>query len=157
MSPLQLFNICGFGTLSQAQSMAMHWTRNRSIVLLEKRVTYFNRHGGKFITPKIRPFKTEEPIQLYINTMTRRLICLHDLAKCTTWTTNWHIIRVFDICPNHKTIPSLWITSTWKLLPFYVISKNNSFWTKGKMLPKPCTDIIKGTANVKREISHVST
>ena len=80
---------------------------NRSIVLLEKGVTYFNRHGGKFITPKIRPFKTEEPIQLDINTMTRRLICLCDSAKSTIWTTNWHIIRVFDICPNHKTIPSL--------------------------------------------------
>ena len=80
---------------------------NRSIILLEKGVTYFNQHGGKFITPKIRPFKNEEPIQLYINTMTRRLICLHDLAKSSIWTTNQHIIRVFDICPNHKTIPSL--------------------------------------------------
>ena len=126
---------------------------NRSIVLLEKGVTYFNRHGGEFITPKLRLFKTEEPIQLYINTMTRRLICLHDLAKSTTWTTNWNIIRVFDICPNHKTIPSLQITSTQKLLPFYVISKNNSFWTKGKMLPKPCTDIIEELLTLREKLA----
>ena len=116
---------------------------NRSTVLLKKGVTYFNQHGGKFITPKLRLFKTKEPIQLYINTMSKRLICLHDSAKSTTWTTNQHIIRVFDSCPNHETIPSLLITSARKILPFYAISKNESFWTKKEMLPKPCTDIIK--------------
>ena len=126
---------------------------NRSIVLLEKGITYFNWHGGKFITPKIKPFKNEEPIQLYINTMTRRLICLHDSAKSSTWTTNWHIIRVFDIYQNHETIPSLWITPAWKLLPFYPISKNNSFYTEGKMRPKPCRDIIKELLMLKEKLA----
>ena len=126
---------------------------NRSIVILKKGLTYFNQHGGEFITPKIRLFKNEEPIQLYINTMTRRLICLCDLAKSSIWTTNQHIIRVFDICPNHKTIPSLLITSAWKLLPFYTISKNNSFWTEGKMLPKPCTDITNELLMLKEKLA----